>query len=201
MRPAGKDKMAGRERAWRGGLARLLIGCAWVAICFSATLVAQPAETTLTERQVKALCIMNFARYTQWPQWTFADTNAAISIGIVGQDALREDLRRAVARKTINGRPVIVRSLEPGGESDDCQILFISASESKHIPDIIERVRNKPVLTIGETDSFLKEGGAINFALRNGKVRFDVNLDAVRSGGLQLSSKVLVLADEVLGNR
>jgi len=54
-------------------------------------------------------------------------------------------------------------------------------------------------LTVGETESFLQEGGIINFAIRSSRVRFDIDLDAAHRAGIQISSKVLSLADEVHG--
>ncbi len=48
-------------------------------------------------------------------------------------------------------------------------------------------------LSVYETDTWL-EGGVIRFYLGNRKVRFGVNLDAARSQGLVISSKLLAVA-------
>jgi hypothetical protein len=37
----------------------------------------------------------------------------------------------------------------------------------------------------------------INFVVRNGKVRFDINMDSARKAGLRISSNLLQLADTV----
>jgi hypothetical protein len=54
------------------------------------------------------------------------------------------------------------------------------------------------VLTVGESDSFLDQGGAINLFKKDGKVRFEVNLNAAQAARLQVNSRVLALADRVV---
>jgi hypothetical protein len=61
-------------------------------------------------------------------------------------------------------------------------------------------LRGAPVLTISDIDSFATLGGIAQFFVEGGKIRFGINLDAVRRSRLQLSSKLLALA-ELLGDR
>jgi hypothetical protein len=56
-----------------------------------------------------------------------------------------------------------------------------------------------PVLTIGESTTFLDEGGLINLRLVDGRVRFDVNVDAANRVGVRFSSQLLRLALSVRG--
>ena len=53
---------------------------------------------------------------------------------------------------------------------------------------------NEGVLTIGETDEFLGDGGIISFFLEDKKIRFAIQLTHAKEAGLQLSSKLLSLA-------
>ena len=43
----------------------------------------------------------------------------------------------------------------------------------------------RSVLTVGETDSFLADGGMINFVIENRRVRFDINQKAAE--GIRLA--------------
>ena len=52
---------------------------------------------------------------------------------------------------------------------------------------------------MGETENFLPQGGIINFAKKEGKVRLEIDLDAARRASLQVSSKLLAVADSVRG--
>jgi hypothetical protein len=50
---------------------------------------------------------------------------------------------------------------------------------------------------VGESDSFLQNGGIINFLLKEGKIHLTINLKAAQKVNLQISSKLLSVADVV----
>jgi hypothetical protein len=50
------------------------------------------------------------------------------------------------------------------------------------------------IVTIGETPGFAEECGIINFYLKSGKFRFEINIEASHRENLQISSKLLRLA-------
>jgi hypothetical protein len=63
---------------------------------------------------------------------------------------------------------------------------------------VLAGLRGSPVLTVGEADRFLADGGLIRFFLEaNRLVRFEVNLPAVERTPLKISSKLLRLAKVV----
>jgi len=64
---------------------------------------------------------------------------------------------------------------------------------------LLNRVNSMPVLTVGETEQFTQQGGIINFIKKEGKVRLEIDCDAARRTKLQLSSKLLSVADVVKG--
>jgi len=55
------------------------------------------------------------------------------------------------------------------------------------------------VLTVGESDGFLSEEGIINLTKKANKVRLEINLKAAQKARLQLSSRLLTVADVVVG--
>ena len=61
------------------------------------------------------------------------------------------------------------------------------------------RVKNfgKSVLTVGEAENFLQEGGIIKFHLESNKVRFAINNAVAQTAHLVISSKLLRLASSV----
>jgi hypothetical protein len=54
------------------------------------------------------------------------------------------------------------------------------------------------VLTVGEQENFLENGGNINFLRIAGKIRFEINLDSVKDNNLKIRSKLLKLAKRVI---
>jgi hypothetical protein len=154
-----------------------------------------------TEYQVKALFLLNFTKYVDWPTNTFAATNTPITIGVYGKNDFGDDLQTAVAGRCVNGRSIVIRQLDGTNDLAGCQILFISPSEENRQGEILALVKALPVLTVGETDQFLQQGGAIHFLKKESKVRLEINLEAARLANLKISSKLLNVADLVKGKK
>jgi len=55
------------------------------------------------------------------------------------------------------------------------------------------------VLTVGESERFVQEGGMIGFLLEDNKIRFEINLDAAVHARLKVSSRLLAIAKTVIG--
>jgi len=55
------------------------------------------------------------------------------------------------------------------------------------------------VLTVGESPEFLDQGGIINFLLKDGSVRFEINLEPARIARLKLDANLLTVAVSVRG--
>jgi len=158
------------------------------------------AETpALSEYQVKALFLFNFAKYVDWPSRAFSDDSAPIVIGLAGQDNFGENFKQVINAKTVSGRPVVVKHVANADEYKNCHILFISASENERLREILNAVKDAPVLTVGETDQFLSHDGMINLAKKANKIRLEINLLATQRAQLKLSSKLLSVADVVTG--
>jgi hypothetical protein len=156
-------------------------------------------EAALTEYQVKALFLMNFTKYVDWPASAFAGTNTPITIGVYGENHFGDDLQKVVAGRNINGRSIVIRQITSTNDLAGCQVLFISRSAEKTEGEILVEIKTLPVLTVGETGQFIEQGGIINFAMKDGKIRLEINLEAARLANLQISSKLLSVADVVKG--
>ncbi len=174
---------------------------AW-SVCFGLLpqcCVVARAEGALTEYQVKALFLLNFIKYVEWPPNSFADSNAPITIVICGQSKLREALNAAVVGKSVGGRAIVIRQVESTDDFSPCHILFISDAASSRMRAILEKAGASPILTVGEGAAFAQNGGMINFVLKNGNVRLEIDLSAARKTGLTISSRLLAVADAVKG--
>jgi hypothetical protein len=149
------------------------------------------------EYQVKAAFLYNFAKFVDWPPQSFHGPDDPITICIVGQNPFGRMLEDTVNGKTLDGRAFAVRNVPAVQQAAGCQILFVSSSERKHLHSILESIKTPGILTVGESEGFAVSGGAINFKLEGGKLRFEINLDAAAKAGLQIRSNLLSLAEIV----
>jgi len=151
----------------------------------------QPAQ----EFKVKAAFLYNFARFVEWPSFAFKDANSPFVIAVVGTDPFDGALEQAVSGKTIGNRKVEIRHFDSVDKIGACQILFVPASDDESEKQINDKVKNDPVLTVGESEKFVSDGGgSVRFFTDDGKMRFEISTDATDAAKLKVSSKLLKLA-------
>jgi hypothetical protein len=166
---------------------------------FSASPVGLAQGNPPTDYELKAAFLFNFAKFIDWPPGTFASPQSLFAICILGRDPFGSVLDEALKGKTIGGRPFAVRRLKDKAEGRQCQMVFISSSESRHLAEIVESLQEANVLLVGESPGFAGLGGTIELMLEDSHVRFAINTDAADRSGLTISSKLLALAKIVHG--
>ena len=153
--------------------------------------------------QVKAAFLVNFPKYVDWPAGGFATPNSPITVAVFGDDNVANEFQNMIQDGlVINGHPVAVKRIHTEADINaDCQILFIAASEQSRIPAILDKLKGSAVLTVGESENFLDQGGMVNLVQKNRKIRLQVNLTAASQAQLRISSRLLVAADYVKGKQ
>lgn len=157
----------------------------------TAVAVASPPA----EYEVKAVCLYNFARFIEWPAEASAAARDPLIIGVIGTDPfgpLLDEIFRGKARP--EAQRLVIRRFANLEDVVHAQILFISSSEEERLPQILKVLKGSSILTVGEMNRFAERGGMVALKLEDKKVRFDINLDAVRRAKLKLSSNLLKLA-------
>lgn len=155
------------------------------------------AAEPFREYQVKAVFLYNFAQFTEWPTNAFANTNSPIVIGILGTDPFGSALDEAVRNETIRGRRLVVEHYRRAEEIQTCHILFISQSEARRLDQDMSSLRGRPILTVSDIDSAALRGVMIRLITENNKIRLRINLDAVNTSRLVISSKLLRAAETI----
>lgn len=156
------------------------------------------SQSQQTEYQLKAAFIFHFAQLVEWPREA-AGASGNLVLCTLGDDPFHGELENTVSGKRVGSRMLQVRHPRLPQESHGCQLLFISKAESRRIPAVLSEIRRSPILTVGETDGFLEAGGIIRFCLEGNKLRFEINRSAADMAGLKISSRLLVLAKNVVG--
>jgi hypothetical protein len=145
------------------------------------------------EYDVKAVFLYNFISFTEWPASAFNSPDSPYVAGVIGDDPFGPALDEIVSGERIKGRPLVVRRFRRFDNFENCHILFISASESRHLPELLRRLRDRPVLTVSDIPGFTAAGGGIGFTSKT-KIGLNVNPAALRNAQLVVSSKLLRLA-------
>jgi len=152
----------------------------------------------LSDYQVKAAYFYNFAKFVQWPEREFADPAMPIRFCILRDRLFETELSRIAKGKAIAGHAIEVTPVENVEQSRQCHALFVNSAQQRQTRHFLETLRGSSVLTVGETEDFLQDGGMIAFVLEKDRVQFVVNRKAATEAGLYMSSKMLNLAKRVV---
>jgi hypothetical protein len=177
--------------------ARMLLMAGWMLYgAFDGLAQDSPHD----EYEVKAEFLPLFTQFVKWPSESFADTNAPLVIGVLGDDPFGAALDRAVKNQnSTGGRRLVIKRARDVESIATCHLLFVSKSEKDQIDRILAVMaqRGRAVLTVGDVEGFASRGGTINFVLQGKKVRFEINREAAGRRGLIISWELLNLAQIV----
>ena len=158
---------------------------------------AAQGDARAAEVRIKAAFLYKFCDFVEWPPGAFASPDGAFTIGVLGADALADELGQVVARRSAHGRQVAGRKMKRGAPLAGLHMLFVGRDGGR-LPGILAAARGQPLLTVTEAEDVEEPGSVINFVLVADKVRFDVALPPAEAGGLRISARLLAVARKVV---
>lgn len=148
-------------------------------------------NTEAEEYKLKAAFIYNFTMYIEW---TPPMSENEFIIGVIDSSPINKHLEDIANSEKVNGKKIVVRRYNTLEDIGFCHILFIPQSCSLSLNDIIDDPDLKRTLTISEKEEYAKKGTAINFIEVDSKLKFEVNMNKLKSAGIKASSQLLKLA-------
>lgn len=179
-----------------------LLGGLVVALATAPQAVAAPADVA----SLHAAYVLNFVRYTRWPD---AQPRSPLVIAVLGPGDVSGLLGRLARRAgPLEGHPLQVRrlSLNPIAPSRaeavaalreglaGADVVYVAASHQSWNEAVIAAVKGQPVLTVGIGREFVAAGGMFGLMEDGGRVHITANEAAVRQAPLDVSARVLLLA-------
>jgi len=156
-------------------------------------------NTPTSEYEVKAAFLFHFSQFVDWPDGTFQEADSPLVYCTIGTDPFHGALEASLIGKKMSGHEYQVRHARQISEIQGCHVLFIGEGENGHLTSVLANVKGSPVLTVGESERFVKDGGMIGFFLEENKIRFEINLESAEKAQLRISAKLLALAKTVIG--
>jgi hypothetical protein len=155
-------------------------------------------QAQVSEQELKAALVFNFARYIEWPDRVFASRESPMVLCVIGHDRFGTSFTALEGRK-LQGRSVKVRSGIAIEDSHACQVVFIAEASERQLQQILHSLAGQPVLTVSDIEGFIDSGGAIGIVPGEQRLQFEVNRDTLDRAQLKASAQLLKLARAVLG--
>lgn len=163
----------------------------WAAVSLPARAAADLAAAQ-REYLIKAAFVYDMLKATQWPK----ARSGRVVLCVLGRDPF------GAAWRSIEGRPIgksrlDVAPVQAESGFTGCDALLLGTSERARWPQIRGALGTRPILTMSESVGFARDGGMVELMAVDNRLRFDVNLKAVRKAGLSIDTNALEQANMV----
>ena len=148
-------------------------------------------EQEFNEYEVKAAFLVNFFKFVEWPSRA-RDGSAGYMLCIYGSDPFGQ-YAKALDGSKVRGKVLEVKKVSSTRSLKGCNMLFVSSSERRRLNSVLDTVWRADLLTVGDTDGYAQSGIMVNFFIEEKKVRFEVNMDAIKRANINVSSQLLKL--------
>jgi hypothetical protein len=164
---------------------------------------ASPSQEDLQRAvaRVKAEYLFRFLSYVDFPRAVLPQPGTPLVIGVAGADEVFDALADTLSMRTVGTRPVIRRRLDAGDSLMGVHLLFAGHPLDLQQNALVSQARSSPVLLVTDAANGLGAGAVFNFLMIHDQLRFEASLEAATRAALMVSSRVLVLAERVMGVR
>jgi len=144
------------------------------------------------EYTAKSVLALNLARYSDWPPEVFLDSGGTVNLCLLGDEVVQKAFN-IIEKKPVGSKTLSVININESKQLEHCHLLYICA-DSVNATQWLEESSKRHILTIGESEDFLGQGGMVYLEMSDPKINLNVNLAATQKAGVQISSRVLKLA-------
>lgn len=180
---------------FRSSIFRRISAIALLTLSLAGVPTVVRAQPQASEPAIKAAIIINMLMFIDWPQQTKQPTDQ-LNICYLDSSAVSDALSSA-RHKAIRGKPVKVSKINPSNLMN-CHALYLSAGNRAMLPTLVAAAHSSSVLLVGDSPDYFQQGVMLNLDQALGRIVFDFDLGSARKAGLQVSSKALRLARQVI---
>ncbi|MDX1692876.1 MAG: YfiR family protein [Ketobacteraceae bacterium] len=151
------------------------------------------------EYPLKAAYLYNFTKFVNWPDETFGADDAPLNICIKGPMP-DSGIISKLNSQTTRGHPLRILSVN-GGPVDECHLLYFRQMAQREVHQTLQKIQDRPVLTVGEYRGFAREDGIIEFEITDSQ-RIKLIINQVRAKDLRItiSAQLLEIASVLEGS-
>jgi hypothetical protein len=159
-----------------------------VSCCIPAVAVTSPVD----QRDMKSALIYHFSVFTDWP--TLKTERFNVCTFEEDADTLNESILQA---KLVANKQVRILVLHHVDELKQCQVLYLEDSPQRNNPKTLESIFRYSVLSIIDDHQAADSWGIIHLRMVDNRYQFSINIQAAKQAKLQLSAKLLTLAERI----
>lgn len=154
------------------------------------------AQEDSIEYKIKAGYLYNFTKFISWP----ATESETFNLCIIGKDPFGSIID-PIEKRFVKNKPIRLYRLQSITEAKHCHIIYFGDYDKQQekfdlsMSGILTVGSIENALTTGETKKFTQAGGMFAFFLKEGKIKLHINLQAVKKSHLEVSAKLMEIAE------
>jgi YfiR/HmsC-like len=160
-------------------------------ICFSLLLFCAFGLPGQNNYQTYTLYIYNFAKMIQWPE---EERKGDFEILVLGDSPVLKELEKMAEKKKLGERIIKVTKIKSIAEFTKAHILFLSTDQSGQLGAVLGKLGGTTTLLISDQPGLGAKGSDINFIVREGKLAFELNQNAIGKHKLKSAAELNKLA-------
>jgi len=155
------------------------------------------AQTPAPEPDLKAAIISNMLLFVEWPN-TPSMSAPGDQLVVCYQDASAvADALLRLNGKSVKGKSLKVQQVASRNAAG-CHAFYLAPGKAASLDGVLSDLARLPILVAADSPEYAQRGVMLNLDLAGGRVVFDIDLRSAQKAGLQVSSKALRLARQVI---
>lgn len=165
-----------------------------VAVCLAQ---APVARAQAPEPDLKAAIISNMLLFVDWPAASLPSAPSdQLVVCYQGSSPVADALVR-LDGKSVKGK--LLKVVQAGNATaGQCHAFYLAPGNAGNLGAILPELGKAPIFVAADSPEYAKRGVMLNLDLSGGRVVFDIDLRSAQKAGLQISSKALRLARQVI---
>lgn len=152
-------------------------------------------ENKDTPEYIKSGYLYNLANFFEWPLNVFNFSVSPFMLGLYGDHSMDRALFDTMRDKRIKDRDWKVDYYQDPTHIRHCHLLFISGTSDEEVSRIIQQLKGRKILTVGNCiDNFCQLGGVVNLQGSHPNYGYEINQEALKKAGLKVDPAFLELA-------
>lgn len=179
-----------------------------ICFCWWMTMAGFASSQTSDILSLKGVFIERFIRFIEYPQVDCNNEKDLINheknfiIAVAGQIQFEKKLRELYQERNIGNCAVKILHLQETDDPiPDCHVLFVGSVSQELFNRILEFSAKHSVLTISHTKGFAQQGIHINFVMKDSRLRFEINHQALLESDLKANYMLLKFADRIFNQQ
>ena len=154
-----------------------------------------PLSANESEENLKVVITGKVAKYIGWEKENSKEFIITV-LGMLDTKYFDEIYRD----KFIKNRPIVIKYIDEISQLTSTDILYLSKDSTCDIYDVLDRCKNRNILTVSDKRGFAQKGGMIQIYFVSQKLKLKINMNRVLKENLSIEPTLLRIADIVRDN-